>query len=73
VIGDFRFVVLEKYLSVENDLPWKERLIMNTYFYLKHFTASEAKWFGLDTSSVQVEKVPLIINPVKNVELTRIV
>jgi len=72
VIGDFRFVVLEKYLSVENDLPWKERLIMNTYFYLKHFTSSEAKWFGLDTSSVQVEKVPLIINPVKNVELTRI-
>jgi KUP system potassium uptake protein len=72
VIGDFRFVVLEKYLSVENDLPWNEKLIMQAYFSLKNFTATEAKWFGLDTSSVKVEKVPLIINPVKNVKLNRI-
>jgi KUP system potassium uptake protein len=71
VIGDFRFVVLEKFLSVENDLPWKEKQIMKTHFYLKNFTASEAKWFGLDTSSVKVEKVPLIINPIKNIELKR--
>jgi len=72
VIGDFRFVVMEKYLSVENDLPWKEKIIMKTYFNIKKFTASEVKWFGLDTSSVKVEKVPLVIRPVKNIELTEI-
>ena len=72
VIGDFRFVVLEKYLSLENDLPWDEKLIMQAYYYIKEFTASEDKWFGLDTSSVKIEKVPLVINPIHNVELTRI-
>lgn len=72
IIGDFRFVVLEKYLSLENDLPWNEKLIMQAYYYLKDFTPSEDKWFGLDTSSVKIEKVPLVINPVKNVELVRL-
>ncbi|RDC65939.1 KUP/HAK/KT family potassium transporter [Adhaeribacter pallidiroseus] len=72
VIGDFRFVVLEKYLSLENDLPWDEKLIMQAYYYIKEFTASEDKWFGLDTSSVKIEKVPLVINPIHNVELTRV-
>ncbi|AKQ45818.1 potassium transporter Kup [Rufibacter radiotolerans] len=72
VIGDFRFVVLEKYMSVENDLPWKENLVMKAYYILKDFIASEDKWFGLDTSSVKIEKVPLLINPVQDVELTRI-
>ena len=72
IIGDFRFVVLEKYLSIENDLPWNEKLIMQAYYYLKDFTSSEDKWFGLDTSSVKIEKVPLVINPVKEVQLTRL-
>ena len=45
---------------------------MQAYYYIKEFTASEDKWFGLDTSSVKIEKVPLVINPIHNVELTRI-
>ncbi|CCH54133.1 K potassium transporter [Fibrisoma limi BUZ 3] len=72
VIGDFRFVVLEKFLSFENDLPVRERLIMNLYFFFKSFTTSEDRWFGLDSSSVKVEKVPLVIRPVENVKLKRI-
>ncbi|GHA78627.1 KUP/HAK/KT family potassium transporter [Pontibacter akesuensis] len=72
LIGDFRFVVLEKYLSVENDLPFVKRVIMQWYFSIKEFTSTEAKWFGLDTSSVKVEKVPLIIRPAKLPDLTRI-
>ncbi len=72
VIGDFRFVVLEKFLSFENDLPLKERLIMNIYFFIKGFTTSEDRWFGLDSSSVKVEKVPLVIRPVENISLKRV-
>jgi KUP system potassium uptake protein len=68
-IGDFRFVVLEKFLSYDNDLPFKERKIMEWYFFIKNFALSEEKWFGLDTSSVKVEKVPLVISPVKVPEL----
>lgn len=72
VTGDFRFVVLEKFLSVENEFPWVEKLVMQAYFYIKQFIASEAKYFGLDTSSVKVEKVPLVITPVRDVALKRI-
>ncbi len=72
VTGDFRFVVLEKFLSVENEFPTQEKLVMQAYFYLKQFVASEAQYFGLDTSSVKVEKVPLVIAPAGNVTLTRV-
>lgn len=72
VIGDFRFVVLEKFLSFENDLPFREQVIMNLYFSVKGFTTPEDRWFGLDSSSVKIEKVPLVIRPVENVKLKRI-
>jgi KUP system potassium uptake protein len=72
VIGDFRFVVLEKFLSFENDLSFYERFIMNVYFSVKNFTTPEARWFGLDSSSVKIEKVPLVIRPAENVKLKRI-
>jgi KUP system potassium uptake protein len=73
VIGDFRFVVLEKFLSYENKLPFFEQLIMKSYFFIKQFTNSEDKWFGLDSSSVKIEKVPLVIRSAENVNLNRII
>jgi KUP system potassium uptake protein len=72
VTGDFRFVVLERFLSFENDLPFVEQMVMKTYFFVKDFTTPEDKWFGLDSSSVKIEKVPLIIRPVENVKLRRV-
>lgn len=70
-IGDFRFVVLEKYLSLENELPLFDQIIMKAHFFIKHFISGEDKWFGLEASAVKIEKVPLIIQPVENVLLKR--
>ncbi len=70
--GDFRFVVLERFLSYENELPFFEQIIMKAYFFIKDFTTSEDKWFGLDSSSVKVEKVPLVIRPAENIKLRRV-
>ncbi len=72
VIGDFRFVVMEKFLSTENDLPFYESVILKIYFMLKNISLSEEKAFGLDTSSVTIEKVPLIIAPPRDMNLKRI-
>lgn len=63
VKGDFRFIVIEKFLSLENELPWFERLIMRGYFFLKKHSLSEERGFGLDPSDVTLEKFPLIIKP----------
>jgi len=71
VIGDFRFVVLEKFLSFENQLPLFEQIIMKAYFLVKSMTTGEEKWFGLDSSAVKVEKVPLVIRPIENIKLKR--
>lgn len=72
IIGDFRFVVLEKFLSYENNLSPFQRVVMDGYFILKDLATSEEKYFGLDTSSVIVEKVPLLIKPVNDIKLCRI-
>lgn len=72
VTGDFTFVVMEKYLSQDNDLPIVERLIMNLHFWLKEVSLSEERGFGLDASTVVVEKFPLIVSPVTNLKLRRV-
>jgi len=72
VIGDFKFVVLEKFLSYENDLPLFEKIVLEAYLLLKRFSLSEARAFGLDSSSVKVEKFPMVINPPKQMALKRV-
>lgn len=72
VTGDFSFVVMEKYLSQDNELPFIERLIMKLHFGLKEISLSEEKGFGLDTSNVVVEKFPLIVSPVAKLRINRI-
>lgn len=72
VTGDFSFVVMEKYLSQDNELPIVERLIMKIHFWLKEISLSEERGFGLDTSYVVVEKFPLVVAPVTNISVKRI-
>jgi KUP system potassium uptake protein len=72
ITGDFRFVVMKKYLSLENDIPFLRTLIMNGYFFLKRFSLSEEKGFGLDTSNVKVEQVPVILTPIKGLHMKRV-
>lgn len=70
--GDFRFIIIEKYLSDENDLGFFQRLILNGYFLLKKLSLSPEKAYGLETSSVVLEKFPLIVKPVSGLNLRRI-
>lgn len=68
---DFKFVVIEKFLSVENEFDLRESLLLNAYFFLKRFSQSDEKAFGLDRSDVAVEHVPLVYHPVKGLKLKR--
>ncbi|WP_039866768.1 KUP/HAK/KT family potassium transporter [Pedobacter sp. BAL39] len=70
--GDFRFVLLEKHLSKFSKLSFYERSVMDYYFILKRFSLSEERSFGLDSSYVDVEKVPLIFVTPDDIELTRL-
>ncbi|HTN07935.1 KUP/HAK/KT family potassium transporter [Agriterribacter sp.] len=71
-VGDFQFMVMEKYMSQDNELPFMERLIMKMYFWLKNISLSEERGFGLDPGNVIVEKFPLIVGPVTRLSLKRV-
>ncbi|MFN7302748.1 MAG: KUP/HAK/KT family potassium transporter, partial [Bacteroidota bacterium] len=71
-IGDFRFVIIEEELSVENELPFLDQFVMNTYMALKGATGSPEKWFGLDESVVTEEMVPIVIQTKSVVDLKRV-
>lgn len=71
-VGDFQFMVMEKYLSQDNELPFFEKVIMKFHFWLKDHSLSEEKGFGLDLANVTVEKFPLIVAPVTNLKLKRV-
>ena len=72
ILGDFKFVLSEKFLSNDSDMLWHEKIIMNTYFFIKKFSLSEGNAFGLDNSSVKIEQFPLVLHPPEKIYLTRI-
>ncbi len=72
MVGDFQFIVMEKFLSQDNELPVFEHIIMRLYFWIKELGLSESRSFGLEQSNVAVEKFPLVVAPVSTLKLTRV-
>lgn len=70
--ADFQFVIIEKFLSYNNEFSVKESFILNSYFAIRKVAQTEAKAFGLDTSETRVEKIPLVVKPVTNIVLKRV-
>ena len=72
ILGDFKFVLSEKFLSNDSDLTWFENIVMSTYFFLKKFSLSEEKGFGLDSSSVKIEQFPMVLHPPEIINMKRV-
>ena len=68
---DFKFVIIEKFISVENEFALKEGWLLTSYFWLKKLSLSDEKAFGLDKSDVAIEEYPMVYSPVSNLELNR--
>ena len=71
IAEDFRYVILEKFLSYDNEFSVGEGFILNTYFGMKRLALSEEKAFGLDTCETVVEKLPLLVAPATKINLQR--
>ena len=71
MVGDFQFIVMEKFLSQDNELPFFEHIIMRLYFWVKEISVSEERSFGLEQSNVMVEKFPLVVAPVSKLKMKR--
>ncbi len=68
---DFKFVIIEKFLSVENEFALKEGVLLSLYFKLKRMGQSDEKAFGLEKSDIVIEQVPLIYQSINDIKLTR--
>jgi len=66
---DVKFVVLEKYLSADNDLSVKENFVTSGYEWMKEQALSDIDAWGLEEADTVLEKVPLVVKPSKKIEL----
>lgn len=73
ITTDIRYVMLQKFLSVENEFSLKEGFLLNSYFAVSKMAQSDKKAFGLDLSDTEIEKIPLVVAPLHSVPLKRIV
>ena len=71
-VGDFRFVLIEEVLGNSNGLSSFDNFIMSLRLKLKKITVTPEKWFGLDTSVITKEAVPLNVVQSTVKRLTRI-
>lgn len=62
ITADYKYVIIEKVVSYDNELPWYENLMLECYAFIRRRSISEEKAFGLDNSSVKIEYYPLFLN-----------
>jgi KUP system potassium uptake protein len=70
--GDFKFVLIDRIQNYDFDFKPFEQLVMDLYNAIKHIGIPDVKAYGLDTSSVYIEKVPLQNPQNEQIHLKRI-
>ena len=69
--SDIRFVLIEKFLSIENEFSLREGFILNSYFSINRMAQSNKKAFGLDLYDTVIEQLPLVVAPIHQMPLIR--
>lgn len=61
-VGNFKFCILHKVVPPKAGLSSMDEMVLNVKYAIRHIAGSKAQWYGLDTSSLIVERVPLLVN-----------
>ena len=59
-VGTFKFCIIHKSVTPKTELSSMDEFILNTKYSIRRLAGSKVKWYGLDTSSLILENVPLI-------------
>jgi KUP system potassium uptake protein len=70
-LKDFKFIILERFLSYDNEFTGKESFILNNYFNILKLARSDNEAYGIDLDQAVFEKVPLVVSPLSNIKLKR--
>ena len=71
-IGDYKFVIINSYLSFDNELPFWKAMLVRSYYNLKGIGVTDDVNYGLDRSNVVLEKYPLTFRDRIPLKLERI-
>ena len=71
-IGGYKFIVTSAYLSLDNQLPFWQSFILQTYYILKGIGVKEGTNFGVDPSNLIYEQYPLVYTSAENMHLERV-
>ena len=60
--ADFSFIIIHRLFSQSSQCDASDKRLMNLHSLLRHMEMDASEAFGLDTSNVTIENVPLIID-----------
>lgn len=69
--ADFKFILLNSRVSVDNEISPFKQWIIRTYRLLKKLSLPTYEDFGLELANVEVETVPINVGPYKDIILKR--
>lgn len=69
--GDFKYILLNSRVSIDEEISPFNQFIIRSYRIIKHLSLSPVEDFGLDTTNVEVETVPIDLGKKKKIQLTR--
>ncbi|MDR0511400.1 MAG: KUP/HAK/KT family potassium transporter [Rikenellaceae bacterium] len=72
VRGDFRYIVIHRVQNYEQGFSFHDKVIMGIYNLVARIGVSDIRAFGLDTSNVTTELVPLIVDQKHKTRLKRV-
>lgn len=70
-IGDFKFMIMDSFLSYDNRMPFWKNFVMKGYYNLRYLTVKDYINFGLDKSHIETEQYPLVVVPIAENKLER--
>ena len=59
-VGNFKFCFIHKSVPTKTELSTLDEFILNAKYSIRRAAGSKVKWYGLDTSSLIMENVPLV-------------
>jgi len=67
-VGSFKFVMIRKMMPQEGDLSAIDNFLIHNKYFIRRIAGSPVRWFGLETSRVLIEYVPLFLPRRENYE-----
>ena len=59
-VGTFKFCIIHKSVTTKTELSDLDEFVLNAKYAIRRVAGSKERWYGLDTSSLIIENVPLI-------------